>query len=96
MIPSLNLPPLPPAIKHDGMFFKHAVLYAPSLGEHYPRRAEVPRGDHHLRDDHGRLSGAEEAPLALRGDRRSPPTEEQELQTAGGTQTHEPGESVGV
>lgn len=58
------------------------------------RRAQVPRCDHHLRDDHGRLSRAEEAAVALRGHRRGPPPQEQELQAAGGAQAHEPGQSV--
>lgn len=61
-------------------------------GQQPPRRAEVPRADHHLRDDHGRLSGAEEAAVALRCDWRSPPAEEQELQAAGGPEAHEPGQ----
>lgn len=63
-----------------------------AAGQHDLRRAEVPRPDHHLRDDHGRLPGAEEAAVALRCDRRGPPPQEQELQAAGGTEAHEPGQ----
>lgn len=67
--------------------------FGPPAGHSHSRCAEVPRGDHYLRDDHGRLSRAEEATLALCGHRRGSPPQEPQLQIAGGTKAHEPGQS---